>query len=139
MTSWTVLIFSASSSDISISYSSSKAMTNSTISRESAPKSSINEASGLTFSSHVEPTVDIDHLSSDISRHRSGEKGDHLGDLFTGAKTTQRYGMQKLLTEFLRQLRRHFGFDEARGDRVDRNSPGGDFPGHRLGKSQDAG
>src|ERR1700752_4054027 len=95
--------------------------------------------SWLTFSSHVEPTVDTDNLSGDIPRHGSGEKGDHLGYLFAGAKTTQRYGMQKLLTKFLRQLRRHFGFDKTRGDCVDRDSPGGDFPRHRLGKSQDTG
>src|SRR5579883_3204632 len=44
MASFTVLIFSASSSGISMSKASSKAMTNSTVSRESAPRSSTNEA-----------------------------------------------------------------------------------------------
>src|SRR5918995_1416803 len=51
ITSWTVLIFSASSSEISISYSSSKAITSSTISNESAPRSSMKDASGTTSSS----------------------------------------------------------------------------------------
>src|SRR5215469_4852842 len=48
MASCTVRIFSASSSGISISKPSSKAITSSTVSRESAPKSSTNEALGVT-------------------------------------------------------------------------------------------
>src|SRR6266496_2558573 len=48
MASWTVRIFSASSSGISISKASSKAMTSSTVSSESAPRSSTNEALGVT-------------------------------------------------------------------------------------------
>ena len=46
--SFTVLIFCASSSGISISNSSSKAIINSTVSNESAPKSSTNDASSVT-------------------------------------------------------------------------------------------
>src|ERR1043166_7256836 len=48
MASWTVRIFSASSSGISTSKASSRAMTSSTVSSESAPKSSTNEALGVT-------------------------------------------------------------------------------------------
>src|SRR5207253_2610513 len=48
MASCTVRIFSASSSGISISKASSKAITSSTVSRESAPKSSTNEAFDVT-------------------------------------------------------------------------------------------
>src|SRR5579871_2685021 len=48
MASCTVRIFSASSSGISISKPSSNAMTSSTVSRESAPRSSTNEALGVT-------------------------------------------------------------------------------------------
>src|SRR6185437_6011255 len=51
MASWTVRIFSASSSGISSSKASSKAMTNSTVSSESAPRSSTNEALGVTSAS----------------------------------------------------------------------------------------
>src|SRR5260221_8693723 len=40
---WTVVIFSASSSEISVSNSSSRAITSSTVSSESAPRSSTNE------------------------------------------------------------------------------------------------
>src|SRR5712691_271821 len=43
MACWTVVIFSASSSGISVSNSSSSAITSSTVSSESAPKSSTNE------------------------------------------------------------------------------------------------
>src|SRR5467141_1186461 len=48
MASCTVRIFSASSSGISISKASSKAITSSTVSSESAPRSSTNEALGVT-------------------------------------------------------------------------------------------
>src|SRR5215467_1169488 len=48
MASFTVRIFSASSSGISISKASSKAITSSTVSSESAPRSSTNEAFGVT-------------------------------------------------------------------------------------------
>eukprot|EP00792_Barthelona_sp_PAP020_P010451 TRINITY_DN3872_c0_g1_i1.p1 TRINITY_DN3872_c0_g1~~TRINITY_DN3872_c0_g1_i1.p1 ORF type:complete len:97 (-),score=0.77 TRINITY_DN3872_c0_g1_i1:22-312(-) len=46
----TVLIFSASSSGISVPNSSSNSITNSAISSESAPKSSLNDASSVTLS-----------------------------------------------------------------------------------------
>src|SRR5271169_2005015 len=46
--SFTVAIFSASSSGISIPNASSKAITSSTVSSESAPRSSTNEALGVT-------------------------------------------------------------------------------------------
>src|SRR3989442_617983 len=48
MASLTVLIFSASSSGISIPKASSKAMTSSMVSRESAPRSSTNDAAAVT-------------------------------------------------------------------------------------------
>src|SRR5258708_2328693 len=48
MASFTVRIFSASSSGISMSKASSKAMTSSTVSSESAPRSSTKEALGVT-------------------------------------------------------------------------------------------
>src|SRR5690606_35650053 len=51
MASCTVVIFSASSSGISVSNSSSRAITSSTVSRESAPRSSTKEALLVTSSS----------------------------------------------------------------------------------------
>src|SRR5215510_10476113 len=51
MASLTRVIFSASSSGISIPNSSSNAMTSSTVSSESAPRSSTNDASAVTSSS----------------------------------------------------------------------------------------
>src|SRR3984957_12250185 len=49
--SFTVLIFSAASSGISTPNASSKAITSSTVSRLSAPRSSMKDASGVTFAS----------------------------------------------------------------------------------------
>src|SRR5258705_7184345 len=51
MACWTVVIFSASSSGISVSNSSSSAITSSTVSSESAPRSSTNEDSFLISAS----------------------------------------------------------------------------------------
>src|SRR5512134_17281 len=51
MACWTVVIFSASSSGISVSNSSSSAITSSTVSSESAPRSSTKEDSLVTSSS----------------------------------------------------------------------------------------
>src|SRR4051812_25647121 len=51
MASWTVAIFSAASSGISTLKASSNAMTSSTVSRLSAPRSSMNDASGVTLAS----------------------------------------------------------------------------------------
>lgn len=50
MASWTVAMDAASSSGISVSNSSSMAMINSTVSRESAPRSSMKEAELTTLS-----------------------------------------------------------------------------------------
>src|SRR6267142_4792509 len=51
MACWTVVIFSASSSGISVSNSSSRAITSSTVSSESAPRSSTNDESFLISAS----------------------------------------------------------------------------------------
>src|SRR5690606_34943921 len=65
MASPTVCIFSASSSGISIPNSSSNAMTSSTVSRESAPRSSTNEASPVTFSASTPNSLMIMSLTLD--------------------------------------------------------------------------
>src|SRR5881628_2482751 len=109
-TSWTVRIFSASSSEISMSYSSSSAITSSTMSRESAPRSSMKDAVGVTSSSltpscsqmisftfcstvepitlllcapgsHVQPAVHVQDVSGHVSGGRRGEEGDGSRDL----------------------------------------------------------
>src|SRR5262249_42867726 len=109
-TSWTVRIFSASSSEISMSYSSSSAITSSTMSSESAPRSSMKDAVGVTScsltpscsqmisftfcstldpitllldapSSHVQATVHVQHVPGQVGGPRSGEKGHGLRDL----------------------------------------------------------
>src|SRR5439155_1516391 len=107
----TVTIFSASSSGIWMSKCSSSAITSSTVSRESAPRSSMNFAVGVTSSSstpscstmisftfsstgfamnrspppkgelHIETAVDVEHLARDVGRPVSGEESYHLGHL----------------------------------------------------------
>src|SRR6185436_4682126 len=145
MTSWTVLIFSASSSEISMSYSSSRAMTNSTISRESAPRSSMNDASGVTSSSltpncsqmisftfpstgdairtppsplHVHPAVYADHLAGDIARFRADEKGHHVRHLLDRSQPADGDQPHILRPCRFRQASRHFGFDESGRDGI---------------------
>src|SRR5204862_4052050 len=105
-----VRIFSASSSEISMSYSSSSAITSSTMSSESAPRSSMNDACGVTSSSltpscsqmisftfcstldpitllldapasHVQAAVHPQHLPGHVRAPRSDQEGDRLGDL----------------------------------------------------------
>src|SRR5438445_10522761 len=105
----TVTIFSASSSGIWMSKCSSRAMTSSTVSSESAPRSSMNFAFGVTSSSstpscstmisftfsstdfamnssphgrdalHVQSAVDVEHLARDVGRAVTGEESYHLG------------------------------------------------------------
>src|SRR4029077_16854164 len=77
----TVVIFSASSSGISVSNSSSRAITNSTVSRESAPRSSTNEDSFLisaSFTPSCSATIFLTRCStfSTISPCLSSPKGE---------------------------------------------------------------
>src|ERR1043166_7946801 len=102
-------------------------MTSSTMSSESAPRSSMNEASGVTSSSltpscsqtisltlastddairspplncflrHQQPAVHADHLAGDIPGRGTGEKRDCAGDVFAAPEPPQRYRLQKFL------------------------------------------
>src|SRR5207253_4973174 len=107
----TVTIFSASSSGIWMSKCSSRAITSSTVSSESAPRSSMNFAAGVTSSSStpscstmisftfsstdfpmnaplapldVETDVDVKDLAGDIGGPFTGEESYHLGHLPRG-------------------------------------------------------
>src|SRR4029453_2642405 len=74
MASPTVTIFSASSSGIWMSKFSSRAMTSSTVSRESAPRSSMNFAFGLTSSSSTpscSTMISFTFSSTDFAMNRS--------------------------------------------------------------------
>src|SRR5688500_12734773 len=75
----TVAIFSASSSGIWMSKCSSRAMTSSTVSRESAPKSSMNFAFGLTSSSSTpscSTMISFTFSSTDFAMNRSPQQED---------------------------------------------------------------
>src|SRR5512136_1898939 len=110
--SFTRVIFSASSSGISMPNSSSKAITSSTVSSESAPRSSTNEASSVTFSGSTPSSlmmmsltfdsmpsaisasrlsvldhhaaINHDHLSGDVPRGGAGQEADHAGHILAG-------------------------------------------------------
>src|SRR5919106_4923959 len=113
----TRVIFSASSSGISMPNSSSKAITSSTVSSESAPRSSTNDASSDTFSgstpsslmmisltfdsvlsaifssrlvSDHHPTVDDQDLAGNIRGTRSRQKPHDGRHIIASAETAQR-------------------------------------------------
>src|SRR5512139_163604 len=166
MTSLTVLIFSASSSGISIPNSSSIFITSSTMSRESAPRSSMNDASLVTsftsrsscsatisrtllsidipdppflFSirSHVHPAVDSDHLPRDVRGGVGGEKECQFGDFPRLREPAERDLGEESLLDRLGQPRRHCRTDEPGRDRVDRDVPRRELAGGRLREPDD--
>src|SRR6185295_11758706 len=146
-TSWTVRIFSASSSEISMSYSSSSAITSSTMSSESAPRSSMNEACGVTSSSltpscsqmisftfcstvdpitllldapasHVQAAVHPEHLPGHEAGGGRGQVRHRLGDLFRAAQAAGRGDGGEEGLLLLAEAFGHVGLDRARRDRV---------------------
>src|SRR5262245_37168383 len=148
----TVVIFSASSSGISMSNSSSNAITSSTVSRESAPRSSMNFAAGITSfsstpscstmialtrsstglslaaisvltSSHVQPTVDVDHLACDVTRPFRGQEPDDFRHFLRGPNALQRNLTDVRVSHLGGQRRGHVCLDESWRDGVDQNTP----------------
>src|ERR671922_2647550 len=91
----------------------------------------------LIFSSHVKSAVDIHNLAGDIARPRPHEKANKFGNFLRFAKTTQRYGSEKLFSELGGQLSRHFRFDQSRRNRIYGDAARRDFPGDGFGKSDD--
>src|ERR1035441_6224314 len=185
ITSPTLWSFSACSSGISLPNSSSSAITSSTVSSESAPRSSMNLASGVTWSAftpncstmmsltrcsivfsamvysgsnfcsvsmrrfgtrqapnqkklHRHAAIDREHLAGDVARRRAGQKQDGVGDVLGLAEAPQRNLFQEPLAGLGADLRRHGGFDEARGDRVHGDAAAGQFPRRGLGKPDHA-
>src|SRR5437763_9695558 len=147
MASPTVTIFSASSSGIWMSKCSSRAMTSSTVSRESAPRSSMNFAAGVTSSSStpscstmisftfsstdfpmnapsdVKAAVDVKDLAGDVARALTGEESYHLGHLARGPDASERHLREQRLARRRGDRRRHVRLDEPGRDRVDENAP----------------
>src|SRR6476619_6777292 len=152
MASLTRVIFSASSSGISIPNSSSNAMTSSTVSSESAPRSSTNEASAVTSSSstpsgstmmlftlsataiwpplHVHAAVDGKDLTCNIRRLIRGKKTNCRGDIGRGAESPERNLRRPVVLRLLGDRLGHVRGDQARGDDVDRDVARGDLARH---------
>src|SRR5262245_56451027 len=146
-TSWTLRIFSASSSEVSMPYPSSRALTSSTMSRESAPRSSMNEASGVTSSSltpscsqmisftfcstavpisssfarnsHVQATVHMQHVPGDVGGVRRRQKFHCRRDVLGPPHAARRDDTRVETLLRLVDAGRHLGLDEARRDGVD--------------------
>src|SRR5207253_9698821 len=143
----TVTIFSASSSGIWMPKCSSSAITSSTVSSESAPRSSMNFACGVTSSSStpscstmisftfsstdfrmnapsdVQAAVDVKDLAGDVGGALTGEESYHLGHLARGSDTPERHLREQRLARRRRERRRHVGLDEPGRDRVDEDAP----------------
>src|SRR3989454_1533588 len=152
-TSPTVCSFSASSSGISAPNSSSNAMTNSTVSSESAPRSSMNFASGVTWSgltpscstmisftrsctdfsaiigfslnsiSHCQAAIHRDDLPGHITRHVTREEQHCIGYILDRTQTTQRDPRFQRFLRLFTEGPRHVGHNESRCDRVRGNVP----------------
>src|SRR6185369_14691926 len=138
MTSWTVRIFSASSSEISMSYSSSRAITSSTMSSESAPRSSMKDACGVTWSSltpscsqmisltrcstlaaipfllesHVQAAVHVEDVPGHVSCLWRGEKSHRRRHVVHPPEPPGGDERRVGRALWLRQRRRHFRLDE---------------------------
>src|SRR5215813_196515 len=189
MASPTVLMFSASSSGISTSNSSSIAITSSTISRLSAPRSSMNEDSGLISSSptpswsamidftlasmfvvdicilqkrpgpdsngpsptagavyptrpvnptsslHVHPTIDLQDLASDVRRGIAGEKCYGVRHFQRAPQSPEWNCLQHPGSDLRGELGGHVGLNQTWRDCIHPDVSGSQFPGHRLGQS----
>src|SRR5919108_1307653 len=167
MASWTVWIFSASSSGISMSNSSSSAITSSTVSRESAPRSSMNDASATTSSSltpscstmisftrfstegdamvlsvlllHVHAAVDVDHLARHVRRVRAREERHRPRHVLGLTEPPERDLPEQILLDLVGQRPRHVRLDEARRDRVDEDPSPGVLARARLREADEPG
>src|SRR5579862_1225086 len=144
----TVLIFSASSSGISMLNSVSNAITSSTWSSESAPRSSVIDASGVTsdsstpscstmifftlskvvditspFGSHQNSAVDHERLSGDVARIVGAQEGYDSADVLGGPGSTESGLLDQKLPSSVGHGLRHGGLDETRRDGVDSYIP----------------
>src|SRR5262245_9025043 len=155
--SLTRVIFSASSSGISIPNSSSKAITSSTVSSESAPRSSTNEASAVTSSSStpscstmmaftlsatairfllgVHPAVHGQNVSSNIRRLVRGKKAHGMRDIRGCAEPAEGDLRLPVAPCGVRQPLGHVGLDQPGRHPVHGNATRPDFPRHRLAEA----
>src|SRR5215472_18709287 len=147
-----------------MSYSSSSAMTSSTMSSESAPRSSMNDASGVTSPSltpscsqmisrtlastadaiptllilNVEAAVDPDDLTGDVARFTASQEPNQIRHLAHRPEPTSGDDAQILRSPGLGQVGGHLGLDEAGGDGVDGDLARGQLARHGFGETDDA-
>src|SRR6478672_13456115 len=160
--SLTRVIFSASSSGISMPNSSSNAITSSTVSSESAPRSSTNDASGVTSSSstpncstimlftlsatatfssylHVHPAVDGENLTSNIRRLVGRQETYSRGNVRRRPHSPQRNLRGPIRLRTLGDRLRHVRLDQPGRHHVDRHLPRCDFARQRFTAANQAG
>src|SRR3954447_18735332 len=158
--SFTRVIFSASSSGISIPNSSSNAITSSTVSSESAPRSSTNEASAVTSSSStpscstmmaftfsataipcllgVHPAVHGQNVSCNIRRLVRGKKAHGVCHVRGAAQPPQRNLRRPVSARTVRQGPSHVGLDEPGRHHVHCDAARGNFARDRLAEPDQA-
>src|SRR5579859_5745961 len=157
----TVWIFSACSSGISVSNSSSSAITSSTVSSESAPRSLTKWALGVTsaastpscstmicltrssisamvsFSSHIPAAVHSENVAGDVRRLVGRQEQDGAGDVDGIAHAAEEDLLDELLARLFGDDVRQAGLDEARRDCVGADAARGELARHRLGERDD--
>src|ERR1035437_319796 len=67
---------------------------------------------------HVHSAVDVQHRSGDVAGLFTCQESDRGGHIFGASKSLQRNVADHLVLHFLRQDRRHIGFDKSRRDGV---------------------
>src|SRR3712207_378822 len=87
---------------------------------------------------HPEAAVDRDDGAGDVAGVVPGEPDDHLRDLRRGGEPPGRDVLLVLGLLRLRQLRRHIGLDEARGDDVRGDASAAELTGDRPGEAHQA-
>src|SRR4051812_11277830 len=142
--------------------SSSNAITSSTVSSESAPRSSTNDASGVTSSSstpncstimlftlsatatfssylHVHPAVDGENLTSNIRRLVRRQETYRRRNVRRRPKSPQRNLRGPIRLRRVGDRLRHVGFDQPRRNHVDRDLPRRHFARERLAEANQSG
>src|SRR5579863_6257988 len=158
----TVLIFSASSSGISMLNSVSNAITSSTWSSESAPRSSVIDASGVTSDSstpscstmifftlskvvditsplHQDAAIDHERLSGDISRGIGAQECYDPADVLRLPGSAESGLLDQKFSSCAGHLLRHGRLDQTRRDGVDSYIPRTQLLCHRFTQADEPG
>src|SRR5256886_13223599 len=88
---------------------------------------------------HVQPTVDVDHLTGDIGGLLVRQKEDRSGDLRRFRHASDGNGLDDLIQILFWNLTRHGRFHESRGHRIDGDPLLCGFKREGLGEPDDRG